>query len=127
MRQAGVVAAAGLFALEHVIPHLHKDHDKASQIAMCIESTPGLSVTHKVETNIVFFSVANGQAALMKTLCAQHNVLIGAYGDDICRVVTHLDVKGAGDVLRICEVIKKCAASVFKTRLVGPLSSTKTT
>jgi len=58
MRQSGVLAAAGLHALEHHVPRLHKDHDHAKQLAQGLAGIPGITAdAAAVETNIMMFSV----------------------------------------------------------------------
>ncbi len=60
MRQAGVLAAAGLFALGDIVPQIQRDHDNAKKLAEGIAQIPGLHVDHsKVKTNIVYFELAD--------------------------------------------------------------------
>ncbi len=99
MRQAGILAAAGAYALEHNIPRLKEDHENARRLASLLEKIPGVSVEQPVETNIVIFSVtAPGPAAadLVSTLRKQ-GVLLNVVGPRVLRAVTHLDVT-AGDI-----------------------------
>ncbi len=94
MRQAGVLAAAGLYALEHNITRLKEDHENAQRLANLLTSIPSVSVDPKsVETNMVFFDMASSRspADLVAALKAE-GVLINAVGGRTYRAVTHLDV-----------------------------------
>lgn len=88
MRQAGVLAAAGLYALEHNLPRIGEDHAMAQEVAAAIGAVPGVEVT-SVSTNMVFADMSgwNGDPARLE----QHNVL-AAIGPGVSRFVTHLDL-----------------------------------
>jgi threonine aldolase len=93
-RQAGVVAAAGLIALEHGPGHLHEDHENARRLADGIaETLPGAVDLEGVETNMVW--VATGSAGLapfeLRARLAERGVLVNAIAGRI-RLVTHRDV-----------------------------------
>jgi threonine aldolase len=97
MRQAGVLAAAGLVALEDTPPRLHEDHENARKLADGLAELPGIRIDpEKVVTNIVIFDVAGtGQAA--DAICEKlrkDNVLASGFGTSI-RMVTHFDVSRA--------------------------------
>ncbi|QBQ53642.1 threonine aldolase family protein [Nitrosococcus wardiae] len=95
MRQAGILAAAGLYALEHHIERLAEDHRNARRFAEHIAEIPGISVAlATVETNIVFFDVtATGlSAAEVSDKLKSYGVLIGATDKTRLRAVTHLDI-----------------------------------
>lgn len=97
MRQAGVLAAAGLVALQDTPSRLHEDHENAQRLAVGLAELPGIKIDpEKVVTNIVIFDVAEtGQTA--DAICAQlreHNVLASGFGTSI-RMVTHYDVSRA--------------------------------
>ncbi len=106
MRQAGVLAAAGLIALEKMPARLHEDHANAKLLAEGLSRIEGASIdVNAVETNIVIFKLTNGQSAadLVKRLKAR-GILISAVGPDTIRLVTHNDVdrdacKTAADAL----------------------------
>jgi threonine aldolase len=113
MRQAGIIAAAGLYALDHNVERLAEDHANARILARGLAEIPGvrLDVGH-VETNIVFFDVAGtgltaGEAAAR--LLAQE-VRVGAVGRTLIRAVTHLDVSRA-DVERAISVARGVLAT----------------
>lgn len=95
MRQAGVIAAAALYALDHHVDRLAEDHANASRLAKAISEMPGLVLDPStVETNMIYFDVepALGSAqALCEQLCAA-GVLMLPIGGHRIRAVTHLDV-----------------------------------
>jgi threonine aldolase len=94
MRQAGVLAAAGLIALEQGPKRLHQDHANARLLAEALANTPGVNISLKsVETNIVIFRLAAGCGAPeLAARLKERGVLISAFGPDAIRLVTHLDV-----------------------------------
>jgi len=98
MRQAGVIAAAGLYALDHHVDRLAEDHANARRLAEGLAAIDGIAIDPAtVETNIVVFEVANAPA-----FCAAlegEGVLMGPLGADRVRAVTHLDVD-AGSIER---------------------------
>jgi threonine aldolase len=104
MRQAGVVAAAGRWALVHMVDRLGEDHAHARLLAEAVaEVRPDLVDLDQVQTNIVYLDAVDA-AALVAALRAE-DVLAGAMDDRTVRLVTHPDVDGdqvarAGDVLR---------------------------
>ncbi len=94
MRQAGVIAAAGLIALEKMPARLHEDHANARLLAESLSQIPGVSIDlPTVETNIVIFRLKGGQSAdeLVRRLKAR-GILISSVGPDAIRLVTHHDV-----------------------------------
>jgi threonine aldolase len=68
MRQVGVVAAAGLYALEQHVPLLALDNARAARLASVIDATDGLATTTAIETNLVFFRVAHNLARELQVL-----------------------------------------------------------
>jgi len=97
MRQAGVLAAAGLIALEESPKGLAEDHANAKRLAEGLAGLPGVKIDpEKVVTNIVIFDVADtGMTA--DDICTQlreHGVLASGFGSSI-RMVTHYDVSRA--------------------------------
>ena len=109
MRQAGIIAAAGLYALDHNIDRLADDHTNAKILARGLSEIPGirLDVEH-VETNIVFFDVADlgitAKDAVARLL--ERGVRMGATGRTLIRAVTHLDVSQA-DVERSVDIAQE--------------------
>jgi len=93
MRQAGILAAAGLYALEHHVERLEEDHIAASALAVGLAGIAGVTV-EPVDTNIVYFNVAGtgmDDATFAQRLRDQ-GVRVGAFGGGRIRAVTHLDV-----------------------------------
>jgi threonine aldolase len=108
MRQAGVLAAAGLVALEESPQRLHTDHANARYLAEGLAELPGVGLdVAKVVTNIVVVDVSRtGQTAfeISKRLAAQ-GVLANALTPETLRLVTHYDVDRAG-CARALEVFR---------------------
>ncbi len=108
MRQAGVLAAAGLYALEHNIARLKEDHDHAKRLAQVLAQIPAVTLDlASVETNILFFDVKSSRAPadLVAALKAE-GVLINAVGGNTYRAVTHLDVS-AEDIDRAGQIFTR--------------------
>jgi len=103
MRQAGVLAAAGLHALRHHVDRLADDHRRAAELAAVLaDAAPGSVEPKHVETNMIFLRV--GDAAAFIARARAEGVLVGASGPREVRILTHLDVsdpeiRRAGDVL----------------------------
>ena len=93
LRQAGFLAAAAQYALEHHVDRLAQDHALAQQLADGMQTIAGLSV-RSASTNIVFVDVADGRGPALLDWLQQHGVL--ATGLIGLRFVTHLDVDAAG-------------------------------
>jgi threonine aldolase len=100
MRQVGILAAAGLVALEHGPGRLHEDHANARMLAEALAGMDGVSIDlDSVETNIVVFRLTGKLAAAeLVTRMKARNVLVSALGRDLIRLVTHLDVDRAACV-----------------------------
>jgi threonine aldolase len=98
MRQVGVLAAAGLVALEESPKLLHEDHANARRLAEGLSELPGVKIDpERVVTNIVLFDVADTRVAADE-ICArlrERDVLAYGFGTSI-RMVTHYDVSGEG-------------------------------
>jgi threonine aldolase len=117
MRQAGIIAAGALYALEHHIDRLAEDHHKAQVLADAIRGVPGLALDpDRVDTNIVIFRVANelGTAAEFAERLRERGVLVFTVGRQRIRAVTHLDVKleQVAHAARIVQELATCAAAV---------------
>ena len=100
MRQAGVIAAAGLYALDHHIDRLAEDHANAKHFATAIAQLPGIKLdVSEVETNMIYFDVSGtGMTALeVRDKLLAKGVRIGASTERLMRACTHLDV-GRADV-----------------------------
>jgi threonine aldolase len=96
MRQAGIVAAGGMYALEHHVERLAEDHANARHLAEGVAKLPGVGIDlDAVETNIVIFDIAGlGCEAdeFLHELQSQHDVRLSPMGSTLVRAVTHLDV-----------------------------------
>jgi threonine aldolase len=106
LRQAGILAAAGLHALEHHIERLAEDHANARRLAAGLEKL-GLPVEPPPETNMVMFRVPNDLRFLRATRARA--VLVNPAEPGLFRAVTHLDVS-AGDVDEALERIEEALA-----------------
>jgi threonine aldolase len=98
MRQAGIIAAACLYALDHHVERLAEDHANARHLAEGLAEIRGIDLDPAtVETNIVWFDV-RGRLSAPEVAAAlkEQGVLIGAFGPTRMRAVTHLDVDRAG-------------------------------
>lgn len=92
MRQAGILAAAGLVALESGIDRLADDHRRARELARALAGLPGLQV-EPVETNIVVVRPEARNAAELSTGLAEGGVRTLALADDLLRFVTHREIE----------------------------------
>jgi threonine aldolase len=112
MRQAGVLAAAGLIALEESPKLLHEDHANARRLAEGLAEMEGIQIDPEgVVTNIVLFDVSETKIAADE-ICArlkERNVLASGFGSSI-RMVTHYDVSGA-DIETTLKEIKKVVSN----------------
>jgi threonine aldolase len=111
MRQAGVIAAAGIVALERMVDRLAEDHAHARTLANGLAKLPGLSVDlDSVQTNIVILRVGRGDAASATAAqalvagCAARKVKVHAMGPAAIRCVTHKDVD-ADDIGRALDAL----------------------
>ena len=103
MRQAGILAAAGIVALEQMVERLAEDHENCKRFAFGLADFPQIEVdVDRVVTNIVNFSVRNAQqerltdAETMQFLekAREHSVLMGTMGEGTIRAVTHYSLNG---------------------------------
>jgi threonine aldolase len=109
MRQVGVLAAAGIVALERMVDRLGEDHVNARRLAEGLAEMPGLAVDLvSVQTNIVILRVARGPAATEELVkgCAARKVKVHAMGPAAIRCVTHKDVD-AEDISRALEAFRE--------------------
>jgi threonine aldolase len=105
-RQAGLLAAAGIYALDHHVARLAEDHANARLLATHLQAA-GLRA-RTPETNIVLVDVDEA-AATVAARAAEHDVRVSAFGPKLLRLVTHLDVTEK-DCLRAAEVLARTAA-----------------
>ncbi|MFT4068213.1 threonine aldolase family protein [Paraburkholderia sp.] len=124
MRQAGVLAAAGLYALDHHVEPLAEDHDLAKSLARRLDGIAGIDVDLRaIETNIVYFDVARSGMSgteLVERLGAR-GVRMGAWpGETRVRAVTHRDVSAQ----QIVEVAATVADVISAYRCEGVVDPT---
>lgn len=98
MRQSGILAAAGLYALDHHFDRLAEDHANARVIAAAVAQTPALITMADVQTNIIIFHLPAGlpDAATVVARARAAGVFVQAFGPRTVRATTHLDVSAAG-------------------------------
>lgn len=94
MRQAGILAAGALYALDHNVDRLAEDHENAVTLARFLREVPGLEITHPVQTNIVIAELGGLGVDAEQTIAAlqARRVLCGLAKRTSIRFVTHLDV-----------------------------------
>lgn len=93
MRQAGILAAAGIYALDHHLERLAEDQANALAFAEAVAKLPQVSIDlSAVQSNIVFFDIGTADAAAASAALSAKGVVIGAMGLHTLRAVTHLDV-----------------------------------
>lgn len=109
MRQAGILAAAGLYALENHIERLADDHANAQKLAAGISAIPGVRLAAAVPTNMVYFDTTEPAENFTRKLL-QRGVSCLASGPNRIRMVTHLDVSAA-DVGRAIEALRETAGA----------------
>jgi threonine aldolase len=112
MRQVGVLAAAGRYVVDHHLDRLAEDHANARTIATIVrDAVPDAVAPEEVATNIVYVRTGTRAAADVVAALRAEDVLVGAMGPDLLRLVTHLDVDAAG-----C----RRAAELVVRELTGP-------
>jgi threonine aldolase len=99
MRQAGILAAAGIYALDHHLEKLKATHDQAKRLARFLSGIKGVSIDPaEVETNIVIFDVSKSPKKPVQIAgeLRTRGVLILLMGKTAIRLVTHIDISDAG-------------------------------
>ncbi|HEY5132652.1 MAG TPA: low-specificity L-threonine aldolase [Candidatus Krumholzibacteriaceae bacterium] len=111
MRQAGILAAACLYALDHNVARLAEDHDKAGRIGRIVEASKRCRLAFPVETNIVIFEAVDGAAGALRIdeALRREGILAHPFGDRYVRMVTHLDVT-APDMERLERILPRILA-----------------
>jgi threonine aldolase len=105
MRQAGVLAAAGIYALEHNIERLREDHDNARALAEGLAKIDEIEVAPGgAQTNMVFISVEPGRLAGLRDHLQRRDILVT--GQRTIRLVTHLDVDRE-DIRRFVQAVEE--------------------
>lgn len=92
MRQAGFLAAAGIYALDHNVKRLTEDHKRAKQIEAMLVKLPYVESVLPVDTNIVIFNLSpNLKLDLFEAKLKEQGIKMSAFGKQTVRFVTHLD------------------------------------
>jgi threonine aldolase len=111
MRQAGVLAAAGLHALQVNVDRLAEDHENARYLAERLDAADGIEVDPSaVETNIVMAEVGAMTAADLSARCRERGVLFHPLGERRVRFVTHLDLTREMVERGVAEIVEALAA-----------------
>ena len=120
MRQAGVLAAAGLIALEEGPKRLHEDHANARLLAEALANMEGIAIDlDAVETNIVIFRVSSAlTAAQVIASLRERGVWMSTVGPDAIRLVTHRDVS-RGDCIAAAEALAEVMESAATASTAG--------
>jgi threonine aldolase len=116
MRQAGILAAGAMYALEHHRERLAEDHANAKRLAEGVGAIPGISIAMPVETNMVFFDLDRGlgTAAALCDRLRERGVLMLSTAPQRVRAVCHLDV----DAPMIDRAVEAIGALVGSPALV---------
>jgi threonine aldolase len=115
LRQAGIVAAAAVYALENHVERLKIDHDNAKLFANELAKIPGIKLDlASVQSNLVFFEIDAqlGNAAQLSYALKQRGLLMGATGGNRLRAVTHLDVS-RDDMVAGTKIVAECVKAGF--------------
>jgi len=106
MRQAGILAAAGIYALKHNVDRLKEDHDNAKRIAEALNSVDWAVIDpDSVWTNIVYFGTGSNAASQVTGQLKKRGVLCSAFNADTIRMVTHLGIDSR-DTEEICAILR---------------------
>ncbi len=106
MRQAGIIAAGGLYAMKHHVVRLNEDHERASKIGVTLIAQTWVSEVFPVETNIVVFCLkveAHKEIVIQKL--KDQGILVSSFGDGMIRLVVHLDITD-DDITETCIAIQ---------------------
>ncbi|MBT3275208.1 MAG: low specificity L-threonine aldolase [Spirochaetales bacterium] len=107
MRQAGVLAAAGIYALDNNIDRLAEDHENARSLAAVLSRMAWVDLKpESIETNIIYFSTPNHAAADVSAALKDNGVLCHATGPGSIRMVTCLETT-RDDISEVCRIIEK--------------------
>jgi len=91
MRQAGMLAQAGIFALEQHVERLADDHRRAKRLAEALAAMPGIALDiDQVQSNMVFLRLTQGESAPLLAFMKERGILFSGYGE--LRLVTHLQI-----------------------------------
>lgn len=111
MRQVGIIASGALYALENNYNRLQDDHDRAQKLAVGLSQIEGIYINPKdIQTNIVIFRIEKSQTKFLRNM-ADRGVFMVAFGKDLIRAVTHLDVAEEDIPVAVsaaAQAIKEC-------------------
>jgi threonine aldolase len=106
MRQVGIIAAAGVYALQHNIERLAEDHENARVIAAALKGVSWASLeANDVATNIIYFDTPGRDAEGVVKELEKAGIRSGSWGPHTVRFVTHLDISRE-DVTHICSIVR---------------------
>ncbi len=108
LRQAGILAAAGMISLTQMVDRLADDHERAKRLAKALSETSTFSIANQVETNIVMLDVSgtgNTADQIVET-CKKEGILASSFGPTIIRLTTHFDLTDA-DIDTAISVFQK--------------------
>ncbi|MGD6802832.1 low-specificity L-threonine aldolase [Rossellomorea vietnamensis] len=108
LRQAGIIAAPGLYALNHMRERLVEDHENAVLLSEGLSSIPSLTIANNVDTNIVVAEVSalGMTSAEFTSLLKKEGILAVTFGPSLVRFTTHFDVS-KNDIEKTIAVVKK--------------------
>jgi threonine aldolase len=110
MRQAGVLAAAGIYALEHNVERLAQDHENARALAAGLSRIDGIKVA-PTQTNMVYMTIEPQRSVRLREYLKDHGILISGQGT--IRLVTHLDIDRA-DIDRFISAVRQLLSSAAR-------------
>ena len=111
MRQAGIIAAGGIYALEHHIDRLAEDHENAKCLAQGLAEIPGIKLNpDEVETNIVIFEVSQSAASISEKFLDK-GLRMSLPGSFHLRAVTHLNISRR-DVEQALQIVSQCLGEI---------------
>ncbi|MEO8159528.1 MAG: low-specificity L-threonine aldolase [Betaproteobacteria bacterium] len=112
MRQAGVLAAAGIYALEHHVERLAVDHDNARALALALAGIDGVGIAASgAQTNMLYINVEPQRSVRLREVLKSQGILISGQGS--IRLVTHLDIDRA-DIDRFAAAVRESLSSAAK-------------
>ncbi len=121
MRQAGVLAAAGIYSLENMIERLEQDHANAIRLQNLLAAAPGVVVRSDwTQTNMLWLDLDENIAQPLRTKAAENNILLSAEGS-VCRLVLHHDID-ASDVETVAAVLNTILADIASQTVEMPVS-----
>lgn len=91
MRQIGLLAGAGMYALDNNLKRLADDHKHARELATALAARDGVTLVNEVQTNIVLYRTTAGAGEALQNVYDELNVRVSEMGPGLFRIVTHLD------------------------------------